>query len=414
MLERNIFLAMLFVLLWAVPFASAADNACSSSGYLIVHINGINTTKKDARRNTFRALGPAIGASYNGEQAKVVLAYNPTKNVLLDLADVFRQKLGEYPHVSSELIFKALVSGIFGSDIPGPLRDFVMNYHIGKIKDSGFVGYDDNDLRDIVGAVRANAIEGQKILLVPHSQGNLYANAAYNVLTSGENAIPVSAIKIVGIASPATYVAGDGDYVTSTNDRVISSLRSLGFSVLASNFTIRVADSDNLGHNLSDIYLNADLEGRAEVLRKIHVALESLYFPGGRASQGPITVTLTWGSEPDVDLHILEPGGNHVYYANREGAAGYLDLDDTSAYGPEHYFTDCANVVTGTYVIAVNYYRGSAGETATVTIATPVNIITRTVNLPQALGSSGDVSPIQVATVTVRQTAQGRYSYSIN
>lgn len=30
--------------------------------------------------------------------------------------------------------------------------------------------------------------------------------------------------------------------------------------------------------------------------------------------KGNITVQLKWDSQPDVDLHIWEPTGNHVYY----------------------------------------------------------------------------------------------------
>ena len=51
-------------------------------------------------------------------------------------------------------------------------------------------------------------------------------------------------------------------------------------------------------------------------------------------------MTLTWDANPDVDLHIFEPQ-RHVYYASRIGYNGYLDLDDTNGYGPEHYYTNC-------------------------------------------------------------------------
>lgn len=62
--------------------------------------------------------------------------------------------------------------------------------------------------------------------------------------------------------------------------------------------------------------------------------------PTRSLGNGPITVTLTWDANPDVDLHIFEPQ-RHVYYASRIGYNGYLDLDDTNGYGPEHYYTNC-------------------------------------------------------------------------
>lgn len=391
----------------------ADSNACVTSSYLLVHINGINTSHEEALKNAV-VLASVVGDNYAGEKIDVILAENKTNKFWSDVKDVFTQKLNEYPNVSSELIFKALVNGMVSSLLPEDLKRFVTGYNVDKIKDSGLVSYSDDDLKDIVGAIRAKMSENRKILLVPHSQGNLYANAAYTMLTTGDNAVPTSAIKIVGIASPAAYVAGNGDYITSSNDLVISGLRALNFSVLDSNFTIGYSSDDVLGHNFADIYLNENHEGCSEVIRKIHAAMDLLVFPGGDASQGPITVTLTWGSQLDVDLHVFEPNGAHVYYLNKSGVVGILDLDDTSGYGPEHYYTDCGNLQTGTYRIGVNYFSGIYPEVATVTISTPVNIITRSVRLEQVLGINGNSNPIEVGSVVVSRTSTGRYTYTIN
>jgi hypothetical protein len=402
-----------FCLLSFSAISTQATDVCSRSDYLVAYINGINTLKKDARHDAFDVLSEAIGDTRNGEQITVILAYNQTRGAMFDLVDVFAQKINEYPQVSSDLIFKALISGIFSSAIPQSLKDFITSYHINKIRDSGFVSYNDGDLQDIVGAIRAKMNEGRKILLVPHSQGNLYANAAYDVLTSGTNAVSKSAIGIVGIASPAAYVAGDGDYLTSSNDLVVGGLRACGLSVLAANFTISISSDDLLGHSLSDIYLNANLEGRVEIVERIYAAMDSLVFPSGGASQGPITVTLTWGAQPDVDLHVFEPDGTHVFYRSKTGTVGSLDQDDITSYGPEHYYTECGNLKTGVYTIGLNYYNGSGTETAVITIATPVSIVTRSVELTTAVGSAGDGSPIFVGKIKVSKTASGVYSYEI-
>lgn len=66
--------------------------------------------------------------------------------------------------------------------------------------------------------------------------------------------------------------------------------------------------------------------------------------PNATQSDGVITVELLWDDQPDLDLHIYEPqinSTNHVYYANRHGISGYLDVDDTDGYGPEHYYAKC-------------------------------------------------------------------------
>ena len=43
---------------------------------------------------------------------------------------------------------------------------------------------------------------------------------------------------------------------------------------------------------------------------------------------------MTWDEKPDIDLHIFEPNGIHIYYSNKKGKIGYLDVDDVSSYGP--------------------------------------------------------------------------------
>lgn len=37
---------------------------------------------------------------------------------------------------------------------------------------------------------------------------------------------------------------------------------------------------------------------------------------------GPITVEVTWDTATDVDTHVIEPNGIHVYYGNRIGNVG--------------------------------------------------------------------------------------------
>ncbi|WP_054180806.1 tetratricopeptide repeat protein [Trabulsiella odontotermitis] len=46
-------------------------------------------------------------------------------------------------------------------------------------------------------------------------------------------------------------------------------------------------------------------------------------------------VVLTWGAQPDdLDSHIVYQG-NHIYFEQKEGDNGNLDVDDTDSYGPE-------------------------------------------------------------------------------
>ena len=58
----------------------------------------------------------------------------------------------------------------------------------------------------------------------------------------------------------------------------------------------------------------------------------------------PVQISLTWDTQTDVDLYVLEPDSdidsdqNVIYYDNLISATslGWLDTDNTTAYGPEN------------------------------------------------------------------------------
>ncbi len=45
------------------------------------------------------------------------------------------------------------------------------------------------------------------------------------------------------------------------------------------------------------------------------------------AGVGPITVTLGWQTEDDLDLHVITPDGSRIYYRNKTAQGGTLDVD---------------------------------------------------------------------------------------
>ena len=94
------------------------------------------------------------------------------------------------------------------------------------------------------------------------------------------------------------------------------------------------------------------------------------------ASSSSMTVTLDWeqGSS-DVDLYVKEPDGDGktgdiVYYSHRTGISlinPYLDFDNTSGFGPEHYVAKrgmvtlyddgtAADSLYGDYTMGVHYF----------------------------------------------------------
>lgn len=245
---------------------------------LVAYINGINSPKSRVRHDVTVALSSVIDPSYKEKTIKLIMAYNPTRGLMLDLADVFRQKISEYPGVASELILQHLVSNTLNQAIPLGLRKAIADYHIEKMAESEETGYDDEDLDDIVQDILNDWDGTQKILLVAHSEGVLYAVAVFNRLTGGANPlIPASSIRIYAIGGASAYLPDNNLHTTSYNDLVIKNLQDvLGFAVLSPNFMISIHELDMMGHSLSKTYLNPELEGRAEVIRCIHASLDSL------------------------------------------------------------------------------------------------------------------------------------------
>ena len=75
---------------------------------------------------------------------------------------------------------------------------------------------------------------------------------------------------------------------------------------------------------------------------------------------GEVKITLTWDDYADIDLHCIDPSGAHIYYANKYSpTGGYLDYDNTHAYGPENIYFNPAPV--GTYKVYLHYYSENNG-----------------------------------------------------
>jgi len=73
------------------------------------------------------------------------------------------------------------------------------------------------DLQEHVVQYSMEIGNGREVVVVAHSQGNLYANQAYDRITDCcPNLIPK--LHIVAVATPASFVAGDGPYTTLRED----------------------------------------------------------------------------------------------------------------------------------------------------------------------------------------------------
>lgn len=98
---------------------------------------------------------------------------------------------------------------------------------------------------------------------------------------------------------------------------------------------------------LKDYIIN--LENRDEDIQITKAALKYGY--------GDVQVTLTWNNGADIDLHVIDPFGERIYFDHKHSASGgQLDIDDRNGYGPENIFWPHLKAPEGIYKVYVHHY----------------------------------------------------------
>jgi len=116
-----------------------------------------------------------------------------------------------------------------------------------------------------------------------------------------------------------------------------------------------------------------------------------------KLGSGSLQVNLTWNTNyTDIDLHVLDPSGTEIYYANDySSTGGELDRDDVDGFGPENIFW-LGTAPDGQYKVWIEYYSGSTPTTSYVTI----NVPGRSKSFQASMSRSGDRRDI--VTITKR------------
>ncbi len=179
---KNIIILLILVLFPVVGFSSIDEYKTD-----VYFANGIQTEDWEARKNARDVLKPAIidkfGIEYyNNYIEKIDYSYNHTNGLVLDLWESIAQKLN----------FQELIDAIFDTSHERDLSKQVKAY--------------ENSIKD-----------GHKVLVVAHSQGNLFTSEALNSLSSWMQdyfyAVSVASPKAFKIKSDTPHIAFDNDIV---------------------------------------------------------------------------------------------------------------------------------------------------------------------------------------------------------
>lgn len=372
-----------------VSVASEVDaSICSSDGVVMAFFNGVQTTELQAIVAVDKLRQIHGQQTQEGEPIRYELMYNYTEG-FGDFVEVFEQRLQEQGGVLAdryELFWEANKGGgSWWSSITdrvsalGGLLDGYMQHSLALLAQrltTAFaspptaVNYAEHRVR-----IDNWVLEGKKLLFVAHSQGNLFVNPAYDY--ARQKAGPES-VKVVHVA-PASPIL-NGPHVLADLDDVIFMLRATG---TVSPYTDEIPiyplrpksplnnKRDFMGHGFLEIYINPLLNISQSVSNHIKQAINTLEAGPAQASTGFFTATLTWDGPGDVDLHVTEPDGNHVYFARKVGNSGHLDVDNTWSHGPEHYYASCqaSQLQPGIYNVRIANYDRAEGRVATVQLA---------------------------------------------
>ncbi len=122
-----------------------------------------------------------------------------------------------------------------------------------------------------------------------------------------------------------------------------------------------------------------------------------------------LEISLTWNTTSDIDLHVIEPDGTHVWWRVPRGKTARLDRDNTTGFGPEVISVLPGAGVRGVYQIYIVHYRGEAPTISTIAVSLGVGtpgvkteIFTRQTDEPDA------ETGINVALVDITTGAIGQ------
>lgn len=455
---KHLMLACVLIVSASQATAQPLPPSSCSQKTIIAHVNGVNVEDADSNR---QALKRAIDVhSADSRDVSYEFVYNDTSGLRRDLAETVEQwsrDKGFSLNVVNQLaarISSAVVAGLVDVVLDSnPLINIGETeqkelIEIVEERTRAWIEYGwlndaserSNRVRDrLVTALRTWVSSGYRVIIVPHSQGNFVVNEAIQLLNASERLY----IRNLATATPASNILNATDfhrpYVSLVRDLVPlgapdalpvntnnnpQSIISRLVDLIAPNagklssWLDRCRADPLLNHSFVGCYLPDASVSLDRIKEMVNYELANLTFPEQTISSGLIQVTLTWGSQPDLDLHVFEPGGNQVYYANKIGINGRLDVDDVDGYGPENFFV-CAqenllNVPDGSrFSIGVNYYSGEEPEQGEISVK--AGDVTRTfpISVHESRGASGDDSPEPVAQIIVNHNDESGVKFSV-
>ena len=313
---RKAIAALMALAMWvsgpASAFAQSAPIQCAPAPALVLaYFNGVQNTMARAMVNLeelARIHGPRAPT---GEPILYRVMYNSTTG-FDDFIETFEQRTHETSIAGRfELFFETIAGGgpwstALGDLFVGLNQDAVMSAVAG-IANLLTSPPTQSNLATHQSRVRAWARDGRKMVFVAHSQGNLFANAAYDYALA---LVGAQSVRVVHIAPGSPTLRGS--HTLADKDLVINALRLAGpvppITDIIPGALLRppglTNDSDAMGHGLLAIYLNPHLSTAARIRQHIWEAMATVVFPPVAPPRQPSAAC------PDPSPPVVLPGGD--------------------------------------------------------------------------------------------------------
>ena len=275
---------------------------------VVYFVNGIKTDLDEAKKTTAQielAYKEEFEKKYKNKTIEFKYSHNRSNGAFEDIIEVIYQKYREDYNIESKspledikklrfLDKKALTKYRIGTDTvtidQESIKDFITVFKvvlgplvaevIGNLTPLAFENEIQNtianvqeterqDLMKMIRAYKDDLSNGKKVLLIAHSQGNLYANQAVKKLKEFEDGKYKNSISLIGVGSPAKYNRKLGSFpITAGDDEIINILREdTIFAVedrIVKNDNPKIA-RDSLNHLFLESYFKEKLKSREKI-----------------------------------------------------------------------------------------------------------------------------------------------------
>lgn len=112
------------------------------------------------------------------------------------------------------------------------------------------------DLKRMIENAKTALSDDKKVIIVAHSEGNFFYRKIWQALNAWDSEKTKQCFAGVGLATPLSSKKGNYKYITSSNDKVMNTVRWKWETTLSANVTVPSGHGDYLGHGLQETYLS--------------------------------------------------------------------------------------------------------------------------------------------------------------